>query len=162
MVCAIPDLDKKKDIQGVLEFLAETCKKDPVPFMTKVRADCGNLVQNVDKDAKPAPSKTFKANVKKFYEEQQRQLQAWEWCGKKSRKRKKVLDLEAKLEFMNEGGLRIMEVSDFNAIRGCPWPGFWPAEGQEEAWRAFVTTRSPQRDTQATLQERSADMATLQ
>ncbi len=95
MVCAIPDLDKKKDIQGVLEFLAETCKKDPVPFMTKVRADCGNLVQNVDKDAKPAPSKTFKANVKKFYEEQQRQLQAWEWCGKKSRKGKKVLDLEA-------------------------------------------------------------------
>src|SRR4029078_8044651 len=95
MVCAIPDLDKKKDIQGVLEFLAETCKKDPVPFMTKVRADCGALVQNVDKDAKPAPSKTFKANVKKFYEEQQRQLQAWEWCGKKSRKGKKVLDLEA-------------------------------------------------------------------
>src|SRR5499427_1574152 len=95
MVCAIPDLDKKKDIQAVLEFLADTCKKDPVPFMTKVRADCGNLVQNVDKDAKPAPSKTFKANAKKFYEEQQRQLQAWEWCGKKSRKGKKVLDLEA-------------------------------------------------------------------
>jgi hypothetical protein len=95
MVCAIPDLDKKKDVQGVIDFLFETCKKDPVPFMTKVRQDCGNLVQNVDKDAKPAPSKTFKANVKKFYEEQQRQLQAWEWCGKKSRKGKKVLDLEA-------------------------------------------------------------------
>jgi hypothetical protein len=95
MVCAIPGLDKMKDIQAVLEFLADTCKKDPVPFMTKVRADCGNLVQNVDKDAKPAPSKTFKANAKKFYEEQQRQLQAWEWCGKKSRKGKKVLDLEA-------------------------------------------------------------------
>jgi hypothetical protein len=94
MVCAIPDLDKKKDIQAVLEFLAETCKKDPVPFMTKVRADCGSLVQNVDKDAKPSPSKTFKANSKKFYEEQQRQLQAWEWCGKKSRKGKKVMDLE--------------------------------------------------------------------
>ena len=94
-MCAIPDLDKKKDIQGVLEFLAETCKKDPVAFMTKVRADCGNLVQGLDKDAKPAPSKTFKANVKKFWEEQQRQLQAWEWCGKKSRKGKKVLDLEA-------------------------------------------------------------------
>jgi hypothetical protein len=73
MVCAIPGLDKMKDIQAVLEFLADTCKKDPVPFMTKVRADCGNLVQNVDKDA----------------------LQAWEWCGKKSRKGKKVLDLEA-------------------------------------------------------------------
>jgi hypothetical protein len=94
LVCAIPDLDKKKDIQGVLEFLADTCKKDPVTFMTKVRADCGALVQKVDKDAKPSPSKTFKANTKKFYEEQQRQLQAWEWCGKKSRKGKKQLDLE--------------------------------------------------------------------
>ena len=45
--------------------------------------------------ALPISSKTFKANAKKFYEEQQRQLQAWEWCGKKSRKGKKVLDLEA-------------------------------------------------------------------
>ena len=52
-------------------------------------------MQNVDKDAKPEPSKTFKANVKKFYEEHQRQLQAWECCGKRSRKGKKVLDLEA-------------------------------------------------------------------
>jgi len=94
LTCAIPELDKKKDIQAVLEFLAETCKKDPVAFMTKVRADCGALVSSVDKDAKPAPAKSFKANAKKFYEEQQRQLQAWEWCGKKSRKGKKVLDLE--------------------------------------------------------------------
>jgi hypothetical protein len=94
LVCAIPDLDKKKDIQGVLEFLAEICKKDPVNFMTKVRADCGSLVQNVDKEAKPAPSKTFKANVKKFVEDEQRQLQAWEYCGKRSRKGKKAIDLE--------------------------------------------------------------------
>ena len=54
----------------------------------------------------------------------------------------KVLDLDAKLEFMNEGGLRIMEVSDFNAIRGCPWPGFWPVDGQEEAWAAIATARA--------------------
>jgi hypothetical protein len=94
LVCAIPDLDKKKDIQGVLEFLADICKKDPVAFMTRVRADCGALVQKVDKDGKPSPSKTFKANAKKFYEEDQRQLQAWEYCGKRSRKGKKQLDLE--------------------------------------------------------------------
>ena len=101
LVCAIPDLDKKKDIQGVLEFLAEICKKDPVVFMTKVRADCGALVQKVDKDAKPSPSKTFKANAKKFYEEDQRQLQAWEYCGKRSRKGKKQLDLE---QFLTASG----------------------------------------------------------
>lgn len=101
LVCAIPDLDKKKDIQGVLEFLAETCKKDPVPFMTRVREQCGALVQNVDKEAKPAPSKTFKANTKKFVEDEQRQLQAWEYCGKRSRKGKKQLDLE---EFLTASG----------------------------------------------------------
>jgi hypothetical protein len=94
LVCAIPGLDKKKDIQGVLEYLAETCKKDPVPFMTGVREKCGALVQKVNKDAKPEPSKTFKANAKKFFEEDQRQLQAWEYCAKRSRKGKKVLDLE--------------------------------------------------------------------
>jgi hypothetical protein len=99
MACAIPDLDKKKDIQEVLQFLADTCKKDPVAFMTKVRSDCGPLVANVDKDAKPA--KSFKANAKKFYEEDQRQLQAWEYCGRKSRKGKKQLDLE---QFLTAAG----------------------------------------------------------
>jgi hypothetical protein len=95
LVCAIPDLAKKKDIQAVLEDLADTCKKDPVPFMTKVRTDCGSLVQSVDKDGKPSPSKTFKANTKKFVEEDNsRLLQAWEYCGKRSRKGKKVIDLE--------------------------------------------------------------------
>jgi hypothetical protein len=102
LVCAIPELDKKKDIQEVLEFLATTCKTDPVKFMTRVRETCGPLVQNVNKDdAKGSPSKTFKVNAKKLYEEDQRQLQAWEWCGKKSRKGKKALDLE---EFLNAAG----------------------------------------------------------
>lgn len=43
----------------------------------------------------------------------------------------KVLDLDGKLTFMSEGGRRVMEVSDFNAIRGCPWPAFWA--GRENA-----------------------------
>ena len=101
LMCAIPELDKKKDIQGVLEFLATTCKADAVKFMTRVREQCGPIVQNLDKNAKPAPSKTFKANVKKFVEEDQRQLQAWEYCAKRSRKGKKVLDLE---EFLTASG----------------------------------------------------------
>jgi hypothetical protein len=95
MVCAIPDLDKKKDLQTVLQDLADTCKKDPVPFMTKVRTDCGNLVQNVDKNSKPSLGKTFKANAKKLVEEDNsRLLGAWEYCGKRSRKGKKQIDLE--------------------------------------------------------------------
>ncbi len=100
LVCAVPDLDKKKDVQGLLQGLFETCKKgDPVAFMTHVREACGPIVQNVDKSAKP--SKTFKANTKKFYEEDARQLRAWEDCGRWSRKGKKVLDLE---DFLNAAG----------------------------------------------------------
>lgn len=98
MECSIPDLDKKKDIQAVLEFLASTCKTDAVKFMTRVREQCGPALQNINKDAKVAPPKTFKAFAKKFFEEDQRQLQAWEYCAKHSRKGKKVLDLE---DFLN-------------------------------------------------------------
>jgi hypothetical protein len=127
LVCAIPDLDKKKDIQGVLEFLADTCKKDAVTFMTRVREQCGPMVQNVDKDAKPAPSKTFKANVKKFFEDEQRQLQAWEYCGKRSRKGKKVLDLEdfltASGDYMEARGEVVQTAKELAAkIMGQPLP----------------------------------------
>ena len=101
LVCAIPDLDKKKDIQGVLEFLATTCKDGALEFMTRVREQCGPLVVNVDKDAKATPSKTFKANTKKLYEEDQRQLQAWDYCARRSRKGKKQLDLE---DFLTAAG----------------------------------------------------------
>lgn len=99
MTCAIPDLAKKKDVQQVLELLAETCKGDAVKFMTRVRETCGPLIQQIDQKAKP--DKTFKANAAKFYEEDQRQLQAWEYCAKRSRKGKKVLDLE---DFLTSAG----------------------------------------------------------
>lgn len=108
MECAIPDLDKKKDIQAVLEFLASTCKTDAVKFMTHAREQCGPMIQNLNKDAKASPPKSFKAFTKKFVEDDQRQLQAWEYCGKHSRKGKKVLDLE---DFLNAA-------SDYMEARG--------------------------------------------
>ncbi|GAC1038693.1 hypothetical protein thsps117_34510 [Pseudomonas sp. No.117] len=53
----------------------------------------------------------------------------------------KVLDLEGRLAYMNEGGQAVMEVSDFNEIKGCPWPNFWEGEGHEEAKRALRAAR---------------------
>jgi len=140
LVCAIPGLDKMKDVQAILEFIAKDCKKDPVPFMTRVRNDCGNLVQNIDKDAKPAPSKTFKANAKKFYEEDQRQLRAWSDCGRWSRKGKKVLDLEAFLtaagDYIEARGEVVKTAREEAArITGQPLPQEKkkPGEADEEA-----------------------------
>lgn len=51
----------------------------------------------------------------------------------------KILDLDGNLLYMTEGGQRIMEVTDFSAIRGCPWPGFWQGKGNDDAWAAIAT-----------------------
>lgn len=48
----------------------------------------------------------------------------------------KVLDLQGNLIFMSDNGQAVMEVSDFNAIRGCPWPDFWQGEMSAAARRA--------------------------
>ncbi|MDU7520891.1 MAG: PAS domain-containing protein [Roseomonas mucosa] len=54
----------------------------------------------------------------------------------------KVLDLDARLTFMSEGGQRVMEVGDFNAIRGCPWPDFWRGQGNADARAAVEAARA--------------------
>lgn len=54
----------------------------------------------------------------------------------------KVLDLEARLTFMSEGGKQLMEISDFNAVRGCPWPDFWEGQGNHEAKAAVAAAQA--------------------
>ena len=53
----------------------------------------------------------------------------------------KVLDLDGRLLFMNEGGQRVMEVDDFEAIRGCAWPEFWEGAGHADARAAVEAAR---------------------
>ncbi|MBI0538522.1 PAS domain S-box protein [Roseomonas sp. KE2513] len=57
----------------------------------------------------------------------------------------KVLDLDGNLVFMSDGGQRVMEVSDFNLIQGCPWPDFWHGEGHSEAKAAVARARAGER-----------------
>ena len=54
----------------------------------------------------------------------------------------KVLDLDAKLTFMTEQGQRLMEVSDFNAIRGCAWLDFWHGAGNNKAEAAVAAAKA--------------------
>jgi hypothetical protein len=98
--CAIPGLAKMKDTQQMLEFMADACfKKDPVAFMDRVRKDCGPILATPQG---AAPSKTWKLSQQKFLEPDARQLQAWESCGKRSRKGKKVEDLAPFLTSVGE------------------------------------------------------------
>ena len=54
----------------------------------------------------------------------------------------KVLDLEGRLIFMSEGGKRVMEVEDFSALKGCPWPELWAGEGHVQAVSAVAAARA--------------------
>lgn len=54
----------------------------------------------------------------------------------------KILDLEGRLQFMSEGGKRVMEVEDFGSLKGCPWPDFWAGAGNTEARRAVEAARA--------------------
>jgi PAS domain S-box-containing protein len=47
-----------------------------------------------------------------------------------------VLDLDGRLEFMSEGGKAVMEVDDFDTIKGACWPDFWRGEEHEKALSA--------------------------
>ncbi|GJD75330.1 PAS domain-containing protein [Methylobacterium goesingense] len=51
----------------------------------------------------------------------------------------KVLDPDARLTFMNEGGLAVMEADDFNQVKGCDWIRFWQGQAQADAKAAFWT-----------------------
>ena len=53
----------------------------------------------------------------------------------------KVLDLKGDLLSMTEGGMRVMEVNDFEAIRGCAWTSFWTDQGNADAKAAVETAR---------------------
>ena len=53
----------------------------------------------------------------------------------------KVLDLDGRVQFINELGLQALEISDFDAVRGGAWPAFWSEDGRVQALAALDTAR---------------------
>lgn len=54
----------------------------------------------------------------------------------------KVLDLEARLMFMNPGGLRALEICDFEPLVGAQWLEFWNGDDKLAATCAFETAKA--------------------
>jgi len=54
----------------------------------------------------------------------------------------KILHLDGRLQFMSEGGKRVMEVEDFGKLKGCPWPDFWTGAGNADARAAVETAKA--------------------
>jgi hypothetical protein len=96
--CAVPDIDKFKDGQALLEFLATKCvanaKKGQsidMDFLGKVRDNC-------IPDAQEPPAKTpptFKGTFTKFAGDFDRMAQAWGTCFRKMNKESKKDDLDS-------------------------------------------------------------------
>ncbi|MGK7871608.1 PAS domain-containing protein, partial [Falsiroseomonas sp. E2-1-a20] len=53
----------------------------------------------------------------------------------------KVLDLEAHVLFMSEGGMQVMEVDDFGAVEGACWPDLWHGGEHAKALAAVAEAR---------------------
>lgn len=54
----------------------------------------------------------------------------------------KVLDLDGRLQSMNQAGCRVMEIDDFDQWRGRLWLDFWEGEGRAAAARALQAAQA--------------------
>ena len=53
-----------------------------------------------------------------------------------------ILDIDGRLQFMSEDGLRAMEIDDFAEVKGCPWPEFWEDTNYIDAVNAVETAKA--------------------
>lgn len=54
----------------------------------------------------------------------------------------KIIGLDGALLYMSEGGQRVMDVDDFDVIKGCSWPTFWPEKSQDDIARGLEEARA--------------------
>lgn len=54
----------------------------------------------------------------------------------------KVLDLDARIVFINESGQRAMEIDDFATVQGRPWPELWEADDRPLALDAVTAAQA--------------------
>ncbi len=53
----------------------------------------------------------------------------------------KVLDLDGRVQFVNDTGLHALEIGDFADVRGGSWPAFWSEDGRDQAIAALDVAR---------------------
>jgi PAS domain S-box-containing protein len=54
----------------------------------------------------------------------------------------KVLDLEGKLVFINDNGIKLLDIDDLNQVQGKHWPETWTGEAKRHAETALETARA--------------------
>jgi hypothetical protein len=92
--CAVPDVDKLKDSQALLEFIATKCvqkkgQEIDQAFLARLRDTCIPEAQ----EAPPKQSPNFKATFNKYSADYDRMTQAFGLCFRKMKKESKKDDL---------------------------------------------------------------------
>ncbi|MCD2173072.1 sensor histidine kinase [Rhizobium sp. C4] len=54
----------------------------------------------------------------------------------------KIIGLDGALLFMSEGGQRVMDVDDFDVMKGCSWPSFWPDPSHGDIAKAIEEAKA--------------------
>ncbi|MDE3217981.1 MAG: PAS domain S-box protein [Nitrospirota bacterium] len=54
----------------------------------------------------------------------------------------KVLDLEGRIQFMNEAGRALFEISDLAPLVNTPWTEFWEGDNRDAALRALAAAKA--------------------
>ncbi|MGE0239440.1 MAG: sensor histidine kinase [Parvibaculaceae bacterium] len=54
----------------------------------------------------------------------------------------KVLDLDAHVEFLSAGGMRVLEIDDFSQFAGCDWLSFWSGDDRSTVAAAVAEARA--------------------
>jgi diguanylate cyclase (GGDEF)-like protein/PAS domain S-box-containing protein len=53
-----------------------------------------------------------------------------------------IMNLDGQLEHMNGPGVALLELQDFEAVRGCDWPALWPVSAHKTVETALREARS--------------------
>lgn len=101
LACAVPGLEELADGQALYQRLADSCfKANPLPFMERVRRECGPLLQNVD--AKASLPKSYASVRSRLSDREARQVQSWERCSDIARAQQRMQDAEELLSAVTE------------------------------------------------------------
>lgn len=86
LTCAVPELQTLADDKALYDYLADRCfKHDPVPFMVRVRKECGPLLEEA------TPSPTLATSRRKFHRgADSPQIQSWESCSDLAREQQRL------------------------------------------------------------------------
>jgi hypothetical protein len=89
--CAVPELDALASGQALYDHLARRCfEQNPLPFIERVRRECGPLLREREQRA----TGTYRTTQKRLRDAEGREAQSWESCTDLARAQRRMQDAD--------------------------------------------------------------------